>query len=80
VRDEPDRGNVLLGRRRRNRRHDIPELVNGGVREPQVLQLGREIPQQHELRVGARVGGRLFVRLRVVADVLQETVKDIGHG
>src|ERR1019366_5928578 len=77
VRDEADRRHTRLDARRRNRRHDVPVLVDRGVGQPDRAQLLDEIPQQHELGRGTRTRGRSFVGLRVVSDVTEKTVEDV---
>ena len=79
VRDEPDGRNAALARGRRNGGGHVPELVNGRVGDAERAQFRRQIAQQQELFVGARVSGRGFVRLGVVPDVTEEAVQNRGH-
>ena len=80
MRDEADRRNGGVGGRRRDRRRDVPVIVNGGVRQPEAPKFGGEIPQEHELGLRARVRRRCLERLSVVADVAQEAFEDVRHG
>ena len=52
------------------------DIVEGGITQAEPVQLGDEIAEQHQLPRGARVGGGVLARLRVVADVAEEALED----
>ena len=72
VRDEADHRHVQLGRRRRNRRHDVAVLVHRRVVEAEGPQLVDEQAQQHQLARRAGKGVDAFVRARVDHHVAKE--------
>ena len=86
VGDEADHRHVRLFRRRRNGRHHVAMLVDGGVGEADRLQLVDEMAQEVELLGRAGIGLRVLVRLGVEGHVAQEPLDGgglesrIGHG
>src|SRR5579862_771528 len=71
VREESDRRDVMLGRRRKRRRH-VAVLVERGIGEPGLLELVAEKAEEDELSLGARVRLGVLVRLGVDLDVADE--------
>ena len=54
--------------------------VDRGIGDAHRTELGREIAQQNELLIGARIRGRGLVRLRVVLDIAEKAIEDSHTG
>ena len=74
MRDEPDHRRV---RRARKRREDVAVLRQLDVVEADLAQLVGEEPREVELLGGARVARGALLRLRVDADVAEESLEHV---
>src|SRR4029453_7772584 len=75
VRDEPDRGHVLLTGSCRNAGHHITVSVDPRVLDTEIPQLPCELFEQNQLFGRAGVGLRLVVRLGVVGDISEKAAR-----